>query len=103
MSQEKIIISKDEYRVRTREEVAADATKPGDHETELEKILTTTSLRKFTGGRLCNFTNKLIKELPFCYEPVDLTDTTFTAKEGGGRLILRIGRNSKTFVTIQPI
>lgn len=97
------IIAKNQYKVRTAEQRISDDKKPGDHRTELEKILTKTSLQKFIGNHLCQLTNKLINELPFCEEVVEITDTTFSAKEGGGRLILRIGKNSKTFYPIPAI
>lgn len=97
------IIAKNQYRVRSIKERFEDEKKPGDHRTDLEKILTTTSLNKFSGNRLCEFTNKLIKELPFSEEVVELTDKTFTAIDGGGRLVLRIGKNSKTFYPIPAI
>ncbi len=108
-----VAISKSEFRVRTREEIEADKErvkreiKAGkalkdikSGKTELEHILSSTSIQKFSGPRLCTFTNKLIEELPFCVENVQLTDTTFTAKDGGGRLILRVGATSKTFYPV---
>jgi hypothetical protein len=97
------IIAKDQYRVRSYKERIEDDKKPGDHRTELEKILSTTSLKKFTGNRLCTLTNKLIKELPFSESVIEITDTGFTAKEGGGRLVLRVGKTSKTFYPIVAI
>ena len=39
-----------------------------------------------------------IKKLPFCADgPIDIVDTTYNAENDGGRLILRIGKNTKTF------
>jgi hypothetical protein len=44
------------------------------------------------------FTDNIIKKLPFCADgPVDIVDTTYNAENNGGRLILRIGINTKTF------
>jgi len=44
------------------------------------------------------FTDNLIKKLPYCADgPIDIVDTTFKAENDGGRLILRIGKNTKTF------
>lgn len=108
-----VVIAKSEYRVRTRDEVEEDKArvkreiKSGkalkdikSGKTELEHILSNTSIQKFSGSKLCTFTNKLIEELPFCEETIQLTDTTFTAKDGGGRLILRVGITSKTFYPV---
>jgi integrase len=44
------------------------------------------------------FTDALIRKLPFCADgPIDIVDTTYNAENDGGRLILRIGKNTKTF------
>jgi integrase len=43
-------------------------------------------------------TDNVIKNLPFCSDgPIDIVDTSFNAENDGGRLILRIGKNTKTF------
>lgn len=42
--------------------------------------------------------DNIIKKLPFCSDgPIDIVDTTYNAENNGGRLILRIGKNTKTF------
>jgi integrase len=44
------------------------------------------------------FSDNLIRQLPFCSDgPIDIVDTSFNAENDGGRLILRIGKNTKTF------
>ncbi len=43
-------------------------------------------------------TDLIIRKLPYCSNgPVDIVDTTFSSQNDGGRLILRIGKNTKTF------
>ncbi|MFT6908336.1 MAG: integrase [Oleiphilaceae bacterium] len=43
-------------------------------------------------------TDNIIKRLPFCSDkPIDIVDTTFNAENDGGRLLLRIGKKTKTF------
>ncbi|APD85415.1 hypothetical protein BM527_04570 [Alteromonas sp. Mex14] len=109
----RVVIPKTEYKIRTAKDIeddkkrvkreieaGKDPEKIRSGKTKLEFILTSNDIQKFSDHRLCTFTNLLIGNLPFCEEVVQLTDTTYTAKEGGGRLILRIGKTSKTFYPV---